>query len=72
MDENNQAFTSEISVRIKELRIQHRHLNIEIDQLMDESPNINQLLMQKLKKQRLWLKDTIVKLESKRIPDMDA
>ena len=30
------------------------------------------MLVQKLKKRRLWLKDTIVKLESKRIPDMDA
>lgn len=70
--DDQQTFTSEISLRIKELRVEHRALDIEINQLMVESPFVDQLLLQRLKKRKLWLKDTIVKLESKRIPDLDA
>jgi len=70
--DDQQTFTSEISLRIKELRVEHRALDIEINQLMLESPSVDQLLLQRLKKRKLWLKDTIVKLESKRIPDLDA
>jgi len=70
--DDKQTFTSEISLRIKELRVEHRTLDIEINQLMLESPSVDQLLLQRLKKRKLWLKDTIVKLESRRIPDLDA
>ena len=70
--DDQQIFTSEISLRIKELRVEHRALDIEINRLMVESPSVDQLLLQRLKKRKLWLKDTIVKLESKRIPDLDA
>jgi len=70
--DDQQTFTSEISLRIKELRVEHRALDIEINQLMLEHPSVDQLLLQRLKKRKLWLKDTIVKLESKRIPDLDA
>lgn len=70
--DDQQTFTSEISLRIKELRVEHRALDVEINQLMLESPSVDQLLLQRLKKRKLWLKDTIVKLESRRIPDLDA
>jgi hypothetical protein len=70
--DDQQTFTSEISLRIKELRVEHRALDIEINQLLLESPAVDQLLLQRLKKRKLWLKDTIVKLESRRIPDLDA
>ena len=70
--DDHQTFTSELSVKLKELRVEHRHLDLEIDQLQQASPHTNQLLIQRLKKRKLWLKDTIVKLESKRIPDLDA
>jgi len=66
------SFTNELSVRLKELRIEHRNLDIEIVQLLGESTYVDQLLVQRLKKRKLWLKDTIVKLESKKIPDLDA
>jgi hypothetical protein len=35
-------------------------------------PYFDQLLMQRLKKRKLWLKDTITRVESKLIPDLDA
>lgn len=70
--DDQQTFTSEISLRIKELRVEHRALDVEINQLMIESPFVDQLQLQRLKKRKLWLKDTIVKLESRRIPDLDA
>lgn len=66
------SFTNELSVRLKELRIEHRNLDAEICQLLEKSNYIDQLLVQRLKKRKLWLKDTIVKLESKKIPDLDA
>lgn len=66
------SFTNELSVRLKELRIEHRHLDIEITHLLEEAAYVDQLLVQRLKKRKLWLKDTIVKLESKKIPDLDA
>lgn len=66
------SFTNELSVRLKELRIEHRTLDIEITHLLEETSYVDQLLIQRLKKRKLWLKDTIVKLESKKIPDLDA
>lgn len=70
--DDQQTFTSEISLRIKELRVEHRNLDMEINQLLQQSPGVDQLLLQRLKKRKLWLKDAIVKLESRRIPDLDA
>lgn len=70
--DDNQVFTNEFSLRLKELRIEHRTLDLEIDHLMGNAPYVDQLLVQRLKKRKLWLKDTIVKLESQRIPDLDA
>jgi hypothetical protein len=66
------SFTNELSVRLKELRVEHRTLDIEIKHLLEEANYVDQLLVQRLKKRKLWLKDTIVKLESKKIPDLDA
>jgi len=70
--DDQQTFTSDIAVRLKTLRIEHRELDLEIEQLLQKAPYIDQLLVQRLKKRKLWLKDTIVRLESKRIPDLDA
>lgn len=70
MDDN--SFTNEFSIRLRELRIEHRNLDIEITHLLEETNYVDQLLVQRLKKRKLWLKDAIVKLESKKIPDLDA
>ena len=66
------CFTNELSVRLKELRIEHRNLDVEIGHLLEQAAYVDQLLVQRLKKRKLWLKDTIVRLESERIPDLDA
>jgi hypothetical protein len=66
------CFTNELSVRLKELRIEHRNLDVEISRLLEAANYVDQLLVQRLKKRKLWLKDTIVRLESRRIPDLDA
>lgn len=70
MDES--GLNDEIIVKLKQLRIEHRALDDEINLLLEDSPYVNQLSIQRLKKRKLWLKDAIVKLQSKRIPDLDA
>ena len=58
-------------VHLKELRVEHRKLDIEISELVAAAP-YDQLMIQRLKKRKLHLKDAIVRLESERIPDLDA
>ena len=62
----------DLFVQLRNLRIEHRQLDQEIIRIQTEAPYTNQLLLQRLKKKKLWLKDSIVKLESMRIPDLDA
>ena len=45
-----------------ELRIEHADLDAWIDRLADESP-VDQLMLQRLKKRRLALRDAIARLE---------
>lgn len=56
---------------LSELIIRHRELDGEIERLQG-FPYQDQLRMQRLKKQRLQLKESIVRLRSKLIPDLDA
>lgn len=56
---------------LKELRLKHRELDEKILELQ-QNPYNDQLSIQKHKKQKLLLKDMIVKLESKLIPDLNA
>lgn len=57
--------------RLHDLRIEHRDLDAAIG-AMEAGPYADQLQLRRLKKRRLHLKDTIRKLESKLIPDLDA
>lgn len=57
--------------RLAELRIEHRDLDDVITRLM-EGPYVDQLQVRRLKKRKLILKDTIARLESELIPDLDA
>ena len=57
--------------RLRELRVSHRDLDYLIDKLSHD-PMVDQLRIRRLKKRRLALKDTITRLESALIPDMDA
>lgn len=58
-------------VRLKELRVAHRDLDVAIAELA-RIPGTDQLRLRRLKKQKLRLKDQIARLESALIPDLDA
>ncbi|MCF6216039.1 MAG: DUF465 domain-containing protein [Emcibacter sp.] len=65
MDEN------EISEKIQELTIRHRDLDVAIQALI-ESGKTNVLQVQRLKKQKLNLRDRITRLENELLPDIIA
>jgi hypothetical protein len=58
-------------VRLKELRVAHRDLDVTIEDLASD-PLIDQIRVKRLKKRRLVLKDMIVRLESDLIPNLNA
>jgi hypothetical protein len=58
-------------LRLKELRVQHRDLDVTISELCKD-PQADQLRVNRLKKQKLRLKDMIARLESELIPDLNA
>ena len=58
---------------LNELTVEHRDLNLIIEHLAATPlPDQDQLLIQRLKKRKLALKDQIIKLESKLLPDIIA
>ena len=57
--------------KIKELKVEHRDLDIVIQQLSDCVP-VDFLRLQRLKKRKLFLKDSISKIESMLLPDIIA
>jgi hypothetical protein len=61
----------DLNITLKRLRDEHRALDGEIATLQSQA-YYDQLLMQRLKKRKLWLKDSIVRIESRLIPDLDA
>ena len=62
---------TELRVKLEELRSEHRDLDDVIQRLAETSP-FNQLQIQRLKKRKLALKDRMIKLESKLLPDIIA
>jgi hypothetical protein len=63
--------SSEIDQKLAELRAAHRALDEQITQLIEQGFR-DQLQVQRLKKQKLALKDRIARLESARLPDIIA
>jgi hypothetical protein len=61
----------DLNKMLEELRTEHRDLDIIIQQLSDSTP-IDFLRMQRLKKRKLFLKDSISKIESMLLPDIIA
>jgi hypothetical protein len=53
--------------RLIELRIEHADLDASIDRLASQSP-VDQLMLQRLKKRRLALRDAIARLEAALAP----
>ena len=62
---------AELQKMLEELKTEHRDLDIIIQQLADATP-IDFLRLQRLKKRKLFLKDSISKLESMMVPDIIA
>jgi hypothetical protein len=56
---------------LADLKQRHRSLDIAIDDFAEQL-NANQLEVRRLKKQKLRLKDSISRLESRLIPDLHA
>ena len=60
-----------LKARIAALKSEHRDLDEAIARLSDNAP-LNHLHLQRLKKRKLALKDLILKLEAKLLPDIIA
>lgn len=65
----NELFTP--AMRLLELQGQHRALDGKIAE-MYEYPYLNQILLQRLKKEKLRLKDNIERLKNELVPDLNA
>lgn len=68
LDQNRYAA---LETRLEALRLEHRDLDDAISH-MQAGPYVDQLQLRRLKKRKLQLKDFIARLESARIPDLDA
>ena len=62
---------NKIKVQINELRKLHSELDIEISKIVKVIP-IDQVMVQRIKKKKLKLKDEISKLSSHILPDIIA
>lgn len=62
---------AELERWLEELRIEHRDLDEVIHHLV-EAKHHDSMRIQRLKKRKLKLKDMILMVESKLIPDLDA
>ncbi len=57
--------------RLKGLRVEHQDLDQVISRLVID-PQVDQIMLRRLKKRKLMIKDMISQLESDRIPDLNA
>ena len=63
--------TKSIQRRILELQTEHRDLD-EVVNTLSSRIDVDQLLLRRMKKRKLQLKDQIARWKSKLIPDLDA
>lgn len=56
-------------LRLHELRIEHRDLDDVIDRLLASPPPHDELLLRRMKKRKLFLKDRITQIEGMLEPD---
>ncbi len=59
------------AMRLLDLQTKHRALDLKIAELYSY-PYQNQILLQRLKKEKLHLKDAIERLKNDMIPDLNA
>ena len=62
---------NDLSHRIQSLKGEHRALDKELRSIVND-PGIDDLQIQRLKKRKLFLKDSIAHLESRLVPDITA
>lgn len=62
---------AELQDWLDELRIRHNDLDVVIQHLIDTNHH-DSMRIQRLKKQKLSLKEQITKIQSQLIPDLDA
>lgn len=62
---------AETARQLADLRLQHRDLDVVIAGLQERPPE-DELVLKRMKKRKLKLKDMIAQLESRLIPDIDA
>ena len=62
---------NQIIAQLHQLESEHRDLDDVIERLGDDKP-FDQLKLQRLKKRKLGLKDEIIKLRSRILPDIIA
>lgn len=65
----NEAITP--AMRLLQMQTRHRALDVRITELY-AYPHQNQILLQRLKKEKLHLKDAIERLKDEMIPDLNA
>jgi len=56
---------------LEQLKVEHRDLDIVIEQLSETAP-VDFVRLQRLKKRKLTLKDSVQKIESMLLPDIIA
>ena len=61
----------ELQKMLEQLKTEHRDLDIVLQQLSEAVP-VDFLRLQRLKKRKLFLKDSITKIESMLLPDIIA
>ncbi len=63
--------TEALEKKLEDLKKEHRQLDGQISTLMETRP-IDQLEIQRLKKRKLALKDEIIQVENRLLPDIIA
>jgi hypothetical protein len=63
--------SEEIKRRIVELQVEHRDLDDAIARLVVQT-GVDELTLRRLKKRKLQIKDAIVQLQMKLVPDIPA
>ncbi len=71
LDEEAANETMTPAMRLLQLQTRHRALDVRIAELHD-FPYQNQILLQRLKKEKLRLRDAIERLKDEMIPDLNA
>jgi len=63
--------TEALKNKLSDLTVKHRQLDDEISELLDTSP-FDQLEIQRLKKRKLVIKDEILQIRNRLLPDIIA